>query len=453
MVNSAIHQPQAKQQLSSFDGTSAIETSVYRPDRYRDVKQLVSALPAMSFKGAGLSYTLASTGAGIPTIDFKCFNRFLHFDLSRRTLKVESGAQLGEILQWAVGQGFNVGVLPGHPTITVGGCVAFNVHGKSQFSNGNFENIVEALTLFHPTHGELVCSREQNTDLFWLTLGGMGLTGLILDVTLILAPLKGAQIERTAIPCDDVIDAFTKMNDLEAKYDYLYSWNNFCRTGEAFGRGVVYAEKFVGDPKTPRYGEIKSKLKPVKGRPSIALFRGETAGLINRIYEFKERMTASTTRLDIGPASFPIAGKEFYFSLLGRPGFIEYQCIFPMASVREALKSMQPLFREYGIQPSLGSTKFFRGKLRHLCFQMDGFCVAIDIPVAGNPKMREFLAAMDLLITQHGGIVNIAKDSRLSRESAEKMYPAYQDFWDALKKWDPSRHFIHTVRSRLEPLL
>lgn len=452
MVTS-LNPPHAKQQLSSFDGASSLETEIYRPDRYRDLKALVSELPHMSFKGAGLSYTLASAGQNTVTIDYKCFNRFLHADEKHGHLTVEAGAQIGEILAWAVKHGWNIGVLPGHPTITVGGCVAFNVHGKSQFSTGNFEAIVEALTLFHPNQGEIACSRTNNTELFWLTIGGMGLTGLILDVTLRLTPLKGAQIERTSIPCDDVFDAFTKMHALETEYDYLYSWNNFCRSGPSFGRGVVYAERFVGDPKKPVFGAIKSKLHPVASRPKWALFRGETAGLINRIYEIKERLVRAPLMLAIGPATFPIAGKEFYFSLLGKPGFIEYQCIFPMASVQEALKAMTSLFESFRIQPSLGSTKFFRGKLRHLCFQMDGFCIAIDIPTAGNPKLKEFLAAMDQLVIQYRGIVNIAKDSRLSRESAKEMYPQYYDFWQAIKNFDPSKRFTHEVRSRLEPLL
>lgn len=453
MVNPALNQPHAKQFQTSFDGTSSINTTMYRPDRYRDVKQLVCTLPKMSFKGAGLSYTLASAGDGSPSIDFKCFNRLLHFDKQRGTLKMEAGTQIGDALAWSVQQGFNIGVLPGHPTITVGGCVAFNVHGKSQFSTGNFENIVDALTLLHPDRGEILCSREQNTDLFWLTIGGMGLTGMILDVTLRLDPLKGSQIERVAIPCDDLADSFTKMSELEKQYDYLYSWNNFCRTGRNFGRGVIYAENFIGDPKKPQYGEIKSKLKSVGSRPGLALFRGETAGLINRIYEIKERRANARTTLDIGPATFPIAGKEFYFSLLGRRGFIEYQCIFPNASVREALVKMAQLFKQFNIQPSLGSTKFFRGKTRHLCFQMDGFCIAIDIPLAGNPKVLPFLEHLDQLVVEYGGIVNIAKDSRLSREMAKKMYPEYGQFWTEIESVDTLRRFTNSVRSRLEPLL
>lgn len=453
MVTTNPNQPSLKQTIASFDGTSSVQTAVYRPDRYRDLKQIVSALPSSSLKGAGLSYALASAKTETPTIDLKCFNRLLEFNQNTGLLKIEAGARLGETLAWSVKRGFNISILPGHPDITVGGCVAFNVHGKSQFSTGNFENIVEALTVFHPDHGEIACSREQNAELFWLTVGGMGLTGVILDVTLKLAPLKGAKLERTAIPCDSLDDAFIKMAELENKFDYLYSWNNFCRSGKQFGRGVVYAEKFIGDPKQPAFGEITSKLKPVMKRPTIALFRKETAPIVNRIYEMKERATAGSITMDIGPGTFPIAGKEFYFSLIGKPGFLEYQCIIPNAHVRNALKKMIPLFARFGINPSLGSTKFFRGNTRDLCFQMDGFCIAIDLPKAGHPNLLQFLSTMDELVIEHGGIVNIAKDSRLSRDVVQKMYPEFTQFWTKLQKWDPSRRFTNEVRSRLEPLL
>ncbi|MCX6124615.1 MAG: FAD-binding oxidoreductase, partial [Proteobacteria bacterium] len=444
--------PTRKSTLSSFDGTQSFETEVLRPDRYKELMRAVRDLPKVSLIGAGLSYTSASAGSGYPAINMSCFNRLLGFDASTGQLRVEPSVCLGDALRFAVSRGWNMSVLPGHPSITVGGCVALNVHGKSQFSSGNFENIVIALTLFHPDHGEVHCSRSERPDLFWLTVGGLGLTGVILDVTLQLSRLKGAVLERHSIPANNLRDAATKLAELQGQFDYLYSWNNLTRRGNEFGRGVIYAEKFVGDPAKSIYGSITSKLTPVEKRPSFSVFRGETAPLINRIYETKERFLASTKQVPIGPGTFPIAGKEFYFSLLGRRGFREYQCIFPQAAVGPGLVGFERLVAKFNINPSLGSLKYFRGYPRDLCFQQTGICIAMDVPLTGNPSIIKFMSELDSLVVDQGGIANIAKDSRLSREVAAKMYPDYGAFWQRLVAWDPAARFTSEVRCRLEPI-
>lgn len=438
--------------LYSFDGTTTVATQVLRPDRYRDLKKAVSEYPKVSLLGAGLSYTMAFGASTHPSIDLRRFNRLLSFDATKGILKLESGATLGDTLEFSIHRGWNISVLPGHPSITIGGCVAFNVHGKSQFSSGNFENIVIALTLFHPDHGEVNCSREERADIFWLTIGGMGLTGIILDVTIQLAPLKGALVERTSIPSNNLLHAAEQMRELEHDYDYLYSWNNLCRRGGKFGRGVIFAERFIGDSTKPQYGEFFTKLTDVKRRPHISIFSKGSAPAINLVFETKERMFAGTRQLPIGPATFPIAGKEFYFSLLGHQGFIEYQCIFPKASIASSLRLLEELVTKFDIRPSLGSLKNFKGRTRDLCFQQDGVCIAIDIPVAGHQSIQKFLSQLDTLVIDHGGIANLAKDSRLGREVLAKMYPGYGYFWEKLRAWDPKAQFSSELRCRIEPL-
>ena len=141
---------------------------------------------------------------------------------------------VGELVRFAVGRGAWFPVLPGHPAITVGGCVAFNVHGKSQHDVGCFSDHVVSLTLLHPDHGELVCSPNDNAGIFELTLGGMGLTGYIATITLQLQPLPGRGIRRTAHPVANLTEAVELMQSLAASGDgggTLYSWNDLNQRG------------------------------------------------------------------------------------------------------------------------------------------------------------------------------------------------------------------------------
>ena len=135
------------------------------------------------------------------------FDRILALDAERRELVVEAGVTLGQICTTVAAIGLWFPVLPGHPRITVGGCLAFNVHGKTQHDVGHMADHVESLVLLHPELGEVTCSRVEHQELFRLTLGGMGLTGLILSATLRLQLLPGRSVCRTVEPVRDLVEA------------------------------------------------------------------------------------------------------------------------------------------------------------------------------------------------------------------------------------------------------
>ena len=164
--------PVAGHDLVSFDGTEACRGVLVEPDRYRDLRAVLAGPGPFAARGAGLSYCQASAGDGVTSISTRSFNRFRAFDGERLRLTVEPGVTVGELVRFAVGRGAWFPVLPGHPAITVGGCVAFNVHGKSQHDVGCFSDHVVSLTLLHPDHGELVCTPNDNAGVIELTLGG-----------------------------------------------------------------------------------------------------------------------------------------------------------------------------------------------------------------------------------------------------------------------------------------
>jgi decaprenylphospho-beta-D-ribofuranose 2-oxidase len=435
-------------ELVSFDGTEACRNAIVQPERYSDLRAVLAGPGPFAARGAGLSYCQASAGDGITTISSRSLNRFRAFDADRLRVVIEPGVTVGELVRFAVGHGAWFPVLPGHPAITAGGCVAFNVHGKSQHDVGCFSDHVISLTLLHPDHGELVCSPTENAATFELTLGGMGLTGHIVAITLQLQPLPGRGVRRVAHPVGSLAEAVELMRSLAGSADgggTLYSWNDLNPRRSGFGRGIVHAESFepVAPPTRSRYRRLAAA--PRRG-PSIARTRVAARGLSTG-YTVRERLRRSRVQ-SVEDAAFPINGNEAYYRLFGRRGFREYQVVFPSGAWPDAAREVQRGLAAADVPITLGSLKLFRGDPKLLWFRADGVCLAIDVP-AGDAANRLF-ARLDRVAFDHGGLVNLSKDSRLAATTVRALYPGYDEFCRRLGDHDPKRRFDSMLRRRID---
>jgi decaprenylphospho-beta-D-ribofuranose 2-oxidase len=436
-------------ELVSFDGTEACRGALVRPDRYRDLRAVLAGPGPFAARGAGLSYCQASAGDGVTTISTRSFDRFLAFDADRMRVSVEPGVTVGELVRFAVGRGAWFPVLPGHPAITVGGCVAFNVHGKSQHDVGCFSDHVVSLTLLHPDHGELVCGPNDNAGIFELTLGGIGMTGYIVSITLQLQPLPGRGIRRTAHPVASLAAAVELMQSLAASGGEgpgtLYSWNDLNQRGASFGRGIVHAESF--EPVAPSSrGRYRRLVPGHRWGPQIARRRAATR-VLSVGYTARERLTGGRVR-SVEDAAFPINGHEAYYRLFGRRGFREYQVLIPTDAWPAASREVQRLVAAADLPVTLGSLKLFRGAAKLLWFRGDGVCLAMDV-AAGDASERLF-AELDRVALDLGGLVNLSKDSRLAASTVRALYPGFGEFCRRLSDHDPKRRFDSMLRRRID---
>ncbi|NNE75231.1 MAG: FAD-binding oxidoreductase [Acidimicrobiales bacterium] len=433
-------------EVRSFARTESVQVRRHEPASYGHLLGLLRSDKARSIRGAGLSYCLASAADGVDCISTGAFNRVLEFDRERRLIRVEPGLAIGDLVSVVCASGLWFPVLPGYPSITIGGCVAMNVHGKTQHNVGNFAEHVESLVLLHPDHGELHCSTTSHADLFDLTLGGFGLTGYIAEVTLRLQPLAGTAVRRVAHRVRSLDDAVATMDDLATKTDALYSWNDFNRPGASFGAGLVYAEYFV-DGEEPEPEPARSMPTLPGWLPRRSAYSAVTMPLINRVYEVRDRLRP--TRIGgVVQTAFPIAGNEIYFHLYGGRGFYEYQWIVPRPSLAVAIARLREAVAATRATITLGSLKLFAGSQSLLRFDGDGVCITLD--AVDHPATAALFARLDRLVIEHGGVVNIAKDSRLSADVVARVFPEYRDFRSRLRDFDPHRRFDTSLRRRID---
>ena len=434
--------------LRSFDGGVTERTAFLRPDRYRMIEADLGSQPRIA-RGGGYSYAAASFGGGSLVLEMSRFNRILRFEPATRLVEVEAGTTLEELLALTAPRALWLPVQPGYPAITIGGCVAANVHGKNPHREGTFRRSVVDLTLFHPRLGTLRIDRENQPELFDLTCGGYGLTGIILAATLRLEPLPGwvASVER--IPVASLTEGLDQIRERTETSAFAYTWHDGTPSAGTFGRGFVYGGTIPPGPPpkkgvVPRYRRLNAS---TRGRLVVPLWGRLTTRLLGTGFRALEMMRPTRSEQPLFDAMFPFAHRGEYFLLYGRRGLAEYQALVPQASIDEFLRELEREVLRARPPVVLASMKLFRGEQRLLRFEGDGVCVTVNLV-----RSREgvgFLTVLDRLTLAAGGIPHIVKDSRLPAAVVAQSYPEYESFREQLRAHDPERLFRSDLSVRL----
>ncbi|HYN41960.1 MAG TPA: FAD-binding oxidoreductase [Thermoanaerobaculia bacterium] len=438
-------------ELVSFDGGVRERVCVSRPNRDEDVRLPADAGPR-SCLGGGFSYAPAGFGGGAVAIDHRRFDRILSFDAETGEIECEAGAMLGAIHAFLGPKGFFLPVQPGYPGITIGGCIAADVHGKNQYRDGTFRAHVRSLRLFHPRYGEVEASREGNTEAFDLTCGGLGLTGSILSAKLRASRLPARRIEMTRRPLPAFAGVLEALERAAGATDFLYSWHDVTRSGPSFGRGFLVEGRFAEDGRggvrpepEPRWNRLTAESR---GRAFPPLLNCMTAAPFNRAWNLVQRLGPARTRVGVFGFLFPVARKVAYFHLFGRRGFHEMQWIVPRPAVQTLSRDLPALLRRRRAPVTLASCKLFRGVPSLARFDGEGLCLALDFP--RDASSASLAAELDRLGMDLGAVPNVGKDSRLPPEVARAGLPGLEEFRNRLRRWDPDRLYRSALSERLE---
>mgnify|MGYP003920249319 FL=1 len=397
-------------------------------------------------RGAGLSYAPASFGKDKLIRDMCSFDRILEFDESSKIVVVEAGISLKKLLTWSFSKQLFLPVLPGQPEITVGGCVAANVHGKNPYKDGTFMEHVEWIELSHPTLGTKIISRSNEKKIFNATCGGLGLTGIITKVALKLQKLSSEIVILSPKKTESLKNTLEIMKQ-HTSDDLLYSWN-MGSTLFNFGKGIVTSGIFSDDSssKTPQIKERKGMNSNDRLLP-FSLWNTLSSPIINSINR-KIQSGKNIVKKDVYSALFPFVGTaRMFYGLYGSNGFNEYQVLIKKKYSVEFIDDLTKLIKSEKPSLTILIMKLFNGKQKLLHFSDEGLSIILNLKHCNSTL--KFLKKLDDILISYKALPYIVKDSRLTKEVVEQCYPEYHVFKEILNEIDPKRIFKSELSERL----
>ncbi|MCP3904748.1 MAG: FAD-binding oxidoreductase [Planctomycetes bacterium] len=444
-----------ERQLAGWGNYPVEPCRVYRPERRRDLDDILRSLADGGGipRGLGRSYGDASLNRNGAVIGQDRLSCLRSFDEQAVVLECDGGTSNEEIIDAMLPRGYFLPVTPGTRYVTVGGAIASDVHGKNHHRDGSISAFVESFELLTASGEMLTCSRHENSDVFWATIGGMGLTGIIVSARIRLMPVETAYITMRTDRAKNLDEALERFAELDTGYRYSVAWLDCTAGRRALGRSVLmHGEHTARDELAP--AEAHSPLSlTAKARRTVRFFAPRfalsplTVRAFNRTYYARQRDGTRRVRLD--SFMFPLDAVAHWNRLYGRRGFIQYQLVLPNHTAREGLVEILDRIVRAGAASFLSVLKRL-GPLNdaHLSFPIEGWTLALDMPNTGAPLL-ELVRALETLTLKHEGRVYLTKDATLTRDAFEAMYPRLDEFKEIKRRLDPQQRFTSSMARRL----
>lgn len=394
--------------------------------------------------GAGRSYGDQAISVDGTTIMTHRLNSIISFDPGTAELVVESGATFGELLATLVPQGFMLPVNPGTGFVTMGGAITNDVHGKNHDVDGSFCNHVNWIELLTADGNRHVVSRDKDADLFRATIGGSGMTGVILSASIRVMPVSGDCVRMTQSRMTSFEMFMEELLVARENKRFFVGWIDALGRGKNFGRGILESAEF-----TDEFRGLKPKRRvrvPIDF-PSVTL-NPWSVRAFNALYYRHVPPSGRVSEIPVDKFLYPLDAVTDWNRIYGRRGFDQFQCVIPDAEAPEGVRQMLHRISQSGIGSFLGVIKTLGGTGEgHLSFPMRGVTLALDIP--RKKRSSDLMLELQQMTADFGGRIYLAKDSWLTDNLFEQMYPDLPKFREALGRWDPDHRFDSVMSRRL----
>jgi decaprenylphospho-beta-D-ribofuranose 2-oxidase len=442
--------------LSGWGRYPVVRSRAQRPEKLTALRAATAAAAGSTLlaRGLGRAYGDAALTATGATILMERLNRMLAFDETTGVLRCEAGVTIREILETFVPRGWFPPVTPGTKFVTMGGALACDVHGKNHHRDGSFSNFVPRFTLLTPSGALVQCSPEETPDLFWATAGGMGLTGIIVELDLRLKPITSAYIVCDSVKARHLDETMEVFDRLEEGSQYSVAWVDTLASGRALGRGIVMLGNHalaaeLDEPARARMQRagVATHLRVPFDLPAGLLNR-YTASAFNALYYERQPGKPIRRFIHYDRYFYPLDFLQDWNRLYGKRGFVQYQCVVPLDGGPQALRKILQLSSAEGRSSMLAVLKRLGPQEGLLAFPMRGWTLTLDFPV--KPGLFAFLDRLDQVVVEAGGRVYLAKDARLNPATFAAMYPRHGR-WQTVKSGiDPQGLFASALSTRLQ---
>lgn len=380
-------------------------------------------------RGMGRSYGDSCLNEGGYLLSTRFLNKFVHFNPKTGILSCESGVTLDEILRCFIHKGWFLPVTPGTKFVTIGGAIANDVHGKNHHKTGSFGNHVIRFELERSDGTRIICSKDDNPEWFKATIGGLGLTGIILWAEFRLKTVCGPYVEMESIKFKSLDEFFQISHESGENYEYTVSWLDCINDDEI--RGIFMRGDHIDRLEKNELKAVhrNSTLKTFPIDAPSFLLSTTTVKLFNILYYNKQFGRRKKNILHYDPFFYPLDSINHWNRLYGKRGFLQWQCAVPVTDKNDAIRaildhiiksrlgSFLVVLKEFGNIPPPGM----------LSFPMPGITLAVDFPNVGE-RLFSLLDKLDEIVRSVRGRIYPAKDARMSGKTFRSSFPAFESF-------------------------
>jgi decaprenylphospho-beta-D-ribofuranose 2-oxidase len=419
------------------------------PDALRDVGPRGALM-----RGLGRSYGDAAQNAGGTVLRLLGGTGDVHLDPQSATVRVGAGVSIDDLLRVLVPEGFFVPVTPGTRFVTIGGAIASDIHGKNHHAEGSFGDHVRSITMVLADGSTVVVGPDDDAELFWATVGGMGLTGAIVEATLAVLPIETSRMSIDTSRLADLDDVFAQMST-DDDYRYSVAWIDLLAKGRHMGRGVWTR----GDHATPDQLPVELRAAPLAYGPRqlisvpplvppIGLVHTPTAVAFNELWYRKAPRHREGQLQSIAAFFHPLDMAGAWNRVYGRPGMLQYQFVVPFGQ-ENAMRTVVEHLVDSGAPIVVTVLKRFgAANPAPLSFPCPGWTLAIDVPAASR-GLGDLLHSLDRIVLDAGGRHYFAKDATTSPATIRRGYVRL-DEWKAIqRRVDPTGVWQSDLSRRL----
>ena len=406
-------------------------------------------------RGLGRAYGDPAQNGGGTVVRVSPSANPMWIDVDAATATVDAGVSLDELVRRTVPHGFFVPVSPGTRFVTVGGAIASDIHGKNHHGDLTFGHHVTELQLLLADGSNVRVTPESDPDLWWATLGGMGLTGVITSATIRLIPIETSRCLVRTRRLEHLEDLLVAMAADDHLHRYSVAWLDMTATGDKLGRSVLqqgdhalltdlaeHSPRSLGDPLefAPAALATVPPLPNVMSRLAVRTF--------NELW-FRKAPRDRTATETISAFFHPLDGVSDWNRFYGRAGFLQYQFVVPFDAV-DTLRAIIEKVAASGHASAISVLKRFGAASGGmLSFPTPGWTLTFDLP-AGAPGLAELLPTLDSMVVEAGGRHYLAKDAHTTPEIIRAGYPRLDEWKAVRRRVDPHRRWASDQARRLD---
>jgi len=399
-------------EISGWGRFPKIKTKEMMPQFESELIKILKTNNSYVPRGNGRSYGDSAINKNL-TINLTQMNRYLHWDSENGDLIAESGVLIADIVNTFLPRGWCLHVTPGTKFVTLGGAIACDVHGKNHNKEGSFGNHVNWIEIINEKNEVIRCSPDENSEIFYWTIGGMGLTGFIIRCSIKLKKVESGWIKQKTVVNMNLNETFQSFYESQDS-TYSVAWMDCLSSGKSFGRSILmlgeHAQKNEVPKKSVTYPKRKDQKITVPFDAPSFLLNNSTISLFNQFY-FNLSKKNQTSLVDWDTYFYPLDSIGKWNRMYGKRGFFQFQCLLSSNLSKKGYAKILSTIQNKSSGSFLAVLKYFGSGNGHLSFPKEGFSLALDFKASRkNIEVGKELAD---IVNDFGGSFYLAKDAIL----------------------------------------